>query len=678
MHTGERQTEGGRVGRAAARGLSAALSPARACASAASRRARRRACTATRRLRARARRSRATIRPSRSRSARRRLRCSERQALCWLTATNAARPRAHPREPAPQPDVLGTDPRRSARATARRSRTRSCGSPTRTAHTLFLEPDGWDAEEIYVNGLSTSLPEEVQRADPRARFPALTRARMIRPGYAVEYDFVFPDQLRLDARGAGGRRGSFWRARSTAPRDTRRRRRRDSARASTRRCRAGEEPFVLERSRGLRGGHVDDLTKKGLEEPYRLFTSRAEYRLLLGVDTVLPRLLPHGRRLGLISRGGVRCGDGERKSGCGRPRGSPRERVLNPTAQTRALLAERLGIELDSPTTSFYKLLQRQDLDVERAALRSRRSSSRSSRREERSILETRVRYEGYIRRERERLEACGRSSPARFPKGFGYAGIPGLSREVVEKCSRRRPRTVGEASRIPGVTPAAVAIISAHVARGAGAAPPERFEEAPAAAGVRLSPCRGRSRPRSRWPATSRSSTAGGARSNLTGHAHGRGARGARSRIRPGSEANCSWCTGCRHRLRRRLPGLPLAIARPDLSVTPRRAARQAGRLPAALRPAGSPSETSTFSRARIEEVGGQTFRCRDDPGGRRICRRWIGRGGISGAGRAAAGLDDRARRGWKRALAGFFPRDEHLPVPGSAPAIAVYRKRS
>jgi tRNA uridine 5-carboxymethylaminomethyl modification enzyme len=141
------------------------------------------------------------------------------------------------------------------------------------------------------------------------------------------------------------------------------------------------------------------------------------------------------------------------------------ETTVNPDRATREALAEALGIGLDSPTT-LYKLLQRQDLDIFRMADWASEALGGLSR-EEKGILESRVRYSGYIRREKEKLERLKPFEARAIPTDFDYSGIAGLTREVIEKCSRRRPRTVGEAARIPGVTPAAVAIISAHVARG-------------------------------------------------------------------------------------------------------------------------------------------------------------------------------------------------------------------
>jgi tRNA uridine 5-carboxymethylaminomethyl modification enzyme len=457
MHTGEKRTEGGRVGEPAAVGLSAGLA----------------------RLGLRLGRFKTGTPPRVHRDtvdydlcepqrgddppvpfSFRTESLSSEQALCWLTATNE---RVH----ALIRDNLHASPMYSGRIVG--IGPRYCPSvedkvvkfADKPRHSIFLEPDGWDAEEIYINGLSTSLPEDVQRAILR-EIPGLGRARMLRPGYAVEYDFSFPDQMHptLESRVAPGLflagqiNGTSGYEEAAAQGIC--------AGINAALAVRGEEPLVLERSEAYAGVMIDDLTTKGLEEPYRLFTSRAEYRLLLGMDSVLPRLLPHARRVGLVSAEeySLAMRSEERLR---RAEADLASATLTPDRETAEALERVLGIRLEEPST-LHKLLKRKELSSEKLLLWAPEILSGLSR-EERAVLDARVRYEGYIRREVERVERLRPLENRCIPEDFDYA-LPGLSREVVEKCARRRPRTIGEAGRIPGVTPAAVAIICAHVGR--------------------------------------------------------------------------------------------------------------------------------------------------------------------------------------------------------------------
>ncbi len=336
----------------------------------------------------------------------------------------------------------------------------------RDRHQIFIEPEGRDHPWIYLNGLSTSLPEEVQVGIVRS-IPGLERAEMARAGYAVEYDFVQPTACRhtLEARSvrglylAGQINGTTGYEEAASL----------GLVAGVNAALAAQErpPLVLSRGASYIGVLVDDLVLKGTSEPYRMFTSRAEYRLLLDIDSADLRLTEHGRLIGLV-------GDDryarflERKEAVRRYKELLETMVLTPTADVVRCGRETLGVTLSEPATPA-RLLRRSDVTIERLErflgemISELLPPGRLGPRERRSV-ENRLRYGGYIERQERDLRRLRREEGRTIPPGFNFAAIPGLSREIVEKLTEARPESLAQASRISGVTPAALTLINVYL----------------------------------------------------------------------------------------------------------------------------------------------------------------------------------------------------------------------
>ncbi len=348
--------------------------------------------------------------------------------------------------------------------------------PDKTQHQFFLEPEGLHTHEVYINGMSTSLPMEVQWEIVHS-IPGLEQAEMLRPGYAIEYDSVDATELDRGLRVksftglylAGQINGTSGYEEAAGQGIM--------AGINAALWLKGEPPFTMDRSEGYIGVMIDDLISKGTNEPYRMFTSRAEFRLHLRIDNADRRLTPHGRRLGLI--GDEAWAEYERKQA----RMNALERLLVTGKVTpEGLRAAGLGELTATAGLTWAQLLKRPEVSIEAVlgAVRdelvadpllaewmdrpSLTPEARAALRNEARAVETEIKFAGYLEQQKKSIVKLKAAEGVAIPEWLDYGAISGLSREMRETLERVRPATIGQASRLPGVTPAALSLVHVSI----------------------------------------------------------------------------------------------------------------------------------------------------------------------------------------------------------------------